>query len=70
VPGTYAATVTVTDDAGTESANVAEVVVEILDEIEPPVGGGNGVGNNRVGALAPAALLLLGLAGLARRRRR
>jgi len=69
MPGTYAATLTVTDNAGTQSSNVAEVLVEVLDGT-PGTLDGDGPGNNRLGGALPGtAVLLLGLLAALRRSR-
>jgi len=61
--GTYTATLTVRDSTNTASTNVAQQVIK--------VGEVSGPGNNVLGgALAPASLLMLGLLGLTRGRRR
>ena len=63
LPGVYLATLTVIDEDGTQSTNVSEVVVEVLQAPKARIS------NTSVGTFAPLALLVLGLAGLARRRR-
>jgi serine protease AprX len=68
LPGTYVATLTVIDEDGTQSSNVSEVVIEVLEDVRG--GTTDRIGNARVGGLAPLGMLVLGLAALARRRRR
>jgi PKD repeat protein len=62
-PGVYRARVTVTDSTGATSENLAEQTITVTQKAGM-------LGNNRVGGLAPLGLLVLGLAALARRRRR
>ncbi len=72
--GTHRALLTVTDTAGASSTNLAEQTITALEPgtVPPQVGGGTatGIGNNKVGALAPLSLLVLGLLALGGRRRR
>ncbi len=67
--GAYSVRLTVTDSAGTTSANRAEKMIEVRQAGEAPSTGGGETGGNSArkpggGALSPQWLLLLGLLGL------
>jgi hypothetical protein len=65
--GVYRAKLTVTDEVGTISGNLAEETITVLGDPAAAAG----VGNNRIGGALPAlTLLALGLGALLRRRRR